>query len=61
MSPRHADVGTHLPRHEASILAAIIRGEHDAARQRRRSVKWAADRPVPIGVTGDSWPLVVES
>jgi hypothetical protein len=57
---RHANVGTHLPRHEAKLLAAMYWGEHQAARARRRTVKWAADRAVPIGVTGDTWPIEVQ-
>jgi hypothetical protein len=59
MSARHADVGQHMPRHAAPRLAAIIRGEHIAARNRRRDVRWATDRPVPLGV--DTWPIEVES
>lgn len=55
---RHANIGDHLPRCEAPILAAIIRGEHDAARVRRRSVRWDAKRPVPVAVT-EAWPLEV--
>jgi hypothetical protein len=61
VSARHANVGEHLPRHDARMLSAILRGEHDAARRRRRDVRWAADRVVPLGVTESPWPIEVQS
>jgi hypothetical protein len=47
MTAKHADRGQQMPREEASNVTAKDQGEHTP-----RTVVWADDRPVPVGVTG---------